>query len=121
MKVLLVDDDADQLFVRKLLLERVGLQPLTAETAEAGAELASLHKPSCAVVDLRLPTVERGLKFLHQLKVRDPHIRLILLTGASEVYWKDLLRTGLVSDVIVKGTPISVLVGKLQTLAAVQG
>jgi len=121
MKVLLVDDDADQLFVRRLLLEGIGLQVLTAATVEAGVALARLHKPACAVVDLRLPTEADGVQLLRQLKALDPDIRLILLTGASEVHWRDLLSAGLVSDVIVKGTPISVLLDKLQAMAANQG
>ena len=118
MKVLLVDDDADQLSVRHLLVESIGYQSLTAQTAEAGAELATIHKPECAVVDLRLPTVERGVQLLRRLKALNPGIRLVLLTGTAEANWRHLLETGLVSDVIVKGSPTSVLIGKLQARAA---
>ena len=121
MKVLLVDDDADQLLLRSLIVESIGCRSLTAETVEAGIELATIQRPECAVVDLRLPTVECGVQLLRKLKALDPDIQLILLPGSAETQWRDLLETGLVNEVIVKGTSTSVLVKKLQSLAAGQG
>jgi CheY-like chemotaxis protein len=77
MKVLVADDDPDQLSLRSMLLERSGFQTMGAADPVSAAELAASQKPECAVIDLRLPTEERGLWLISELKTRpcDPHYR----------------------------------------------
>src|SRR4051812_13145007 len=83
MKVLLADDDRDQLALRSMLLERSGFETILAFDGASATELAAAQKPECAVVDLRLPTEELGLQLIRELKSLDPAIHIIVITGGN--------------------------------------
>ncbi|MFN0105841.1 MAG: response regulator [Bryobacteraceae bacterium] len=76
--VLLVEDDPDQLDLRRLILESAGHEVLAARSpAEAMA-----HKiAQVAVLDLRIPKLEDGLTLIEQLQERSPAMKLIVLSG----------------------------------------
>ena len=80
-RVLLVDDDPDQLEIRKLLLEQAGHHVRAARGA-AGAE-AWCHAvtPQLVVMDLRLPRTEDGLGLIRLLRGMGAEVRIIVLTG----------------------------------------
>jgi len=82
-RLLLVDDDADQLEVRKLLLEHVGHEAFTAATASAALSLFKEQRPKLVVTDLRLPKTEDGLGLIREMKKHDPDARILLLSGWS--------------------------------------
>ncbi len=76
MKVLVVDDDAAALDIRKLVIERRGhLVVLARDAAEARARFA----PGCDVVvlDLRLPEVSDGLALIREFR----GARVVVLCG----------------------------------------
>ena len=78
--LLLVDDDADQLAVRMMVLEREGYTVLAAsDVAGALAHLES-GAPGVVLMDLKLPTVEDGLGLIASIGSRAP---IIVLTGAT--------------------------------------
>jgi CheY-like chemotaxis protein len=118
MRVLLVDDDAEQLSLRSLLLRRNGLETLEASEARSAVALASVERPSCAVVDLRLPTVELGLKLIRDLKKIDPGMHILVLTGINSGGLARSPERKLVDQVIVKGSPSSQLIHALKRIAA---
>ena len=60
MKILLADDDCDQLAIRELLLAQYGFDAVIAGDRESALEAASMHHPKCAVVDLEIPRREVG-------------------------------------------------------------
>ena len=70
MRVLLADDDPDQLSLRCMLLERSGFEAMGAGDYVSAVELAAIQKPECAVVDLRLPTEELGLRLVESAVTR---------------------------------------------------
>jgi DNA-binding response OmpR family regulator len=76
--VLLVEDDPDQLHMRKLIFEREGYQVRAAQTAAEGRALAA----GCDVIvmDLRIPALEDGLRLIAALRGVTP---IIVLTGAQ--------------------------------------
>jgi len=77
-KILIVEDDLDQLSIRTQLLEHAGYEIATAQTAaEAIAKL-----PGCQLVlmDLRLPEAEDGIELISWAAAR---ARIILLSGAE--------------------------------------
>jgi DNA-binding NtrC family response regulator len=118
MKVLVVDDDPDQVLLLSMLLRQSGFEPIGADDSVTAAELATARKPECAVVDLRLPTEERGLWLIHELKRRDPAIHVIVLTGGDP---KRLVRqtdATLIDEIIVKGAASGALIRKLKSVAA---
>jgi DNA-binding response OmpR family regulator len=75
-RVLLVDDDADALELRKLILESHGHEVLCAKTAAGAREQFSPDQ--VVVLDLRVPEAEDGLALIRDFKAA----RIIVLTGA---------------------------------------
>jgi CheY-like chemotaxis protein len=77
-RVLIVEDDAGQLEVRKLILEQAGYDVVTAQSAAEAME----RIPGCEVVlmDLQLPTPEDGLRLI---RAAAGQARTIVLSGAD--------------------------------------
>jgi CheY-like chemotaxis protein len=80
-RLLLVDDDPDQLQVRKLVLEQVGHEAFTAATPGAALDQFVKQRPKLVITDLRLPKAEDGLGLIRAMKEHDPGARILLLTG----------------------------------------
>jgi len=80
-RVLLVDDDAAALDLRKMILEREGHQvSMASEPDSARALFAELH-PDSVVLDLRMPEAKDGLELIHQFRAAAPDVRIIVLAG----------------------------------------
>lgn len=118
MKVLVADDDLDQLTLRCLLLERNGFEIVSASDASAALALAKAEKPGCAVVDLNFPNEESGLRLVRDLKALDSAIRLVLLTGARAGALSGRSEAGLIDEVVEKGLGSATLVRRLKALEA---
>jgi DNA-binding NtrC family response regulator len=117
MKVLLADDDLDQLSTRSMLLERSGFETIGASDHVSAADLAASRKPECAVIDLRLPTEERGLWLIGELKRLDPTIHIIVLTGGNPERLARQSAANLVEEIVVKGASSEPLIRKLRAIA----
>jgi CheY-like chemotaxis protein len=77
-RILLVEDDASQLDIRKQILEHAGHQVATAQDASEALE----HWQGCPIVvmDLRIPKPEDGLRLIHEIAGR---ARIIVLSGSQ--------------------------------------
>jgi CheY-like chemotaxis protein len=107
--VLLVEDDPDQLDLRRELLEHAGHTVFPA--ASAAAALA--HPPAqVAVVDLRVPTLADGLGLIETLQARTPAPRIIVVSG-----WTGDL-TAKVDQVLTKPVKIPMLLKHIARLVA---
>ncbi len=104
MKVLVVDDDLDQLLLRGMLLRQSGFETAEATDVASAMEMAAAYKPQLAVLDLRLPTEELGLSLIRQLKTLDPALKLFVLTGADPSRFSRHAEWQLVEDVLLKGS-----------------
>jgi DNA-binding response OmpR family regulator len=110
MKVLLAEDDLDQLELRALLLARSGFETIPVRDTAAALRAAAARKPDCAVIDLRFPAKEHGLSLIRELKRLDAAMRIIVLTGASAGCLEKLPEKALVDEVMVKGSCSSHLI-----------
>jgi CheY-like chemotaxis protein len=79
LKVLLVDDDAGQLEIRRLILEARGYEVAAAAAPEEALELAA----GCArvVMDLRMPRAEDGRALIRALRAAHPELPIVVLSG----------------------------------------
>lgn len=118
MKVLLADDDSEQLALRSMLLERSGFETIRSMDYLSAAKLAASEKPECAVVDLRLPTEERGLWLIAELKKLDPMIHIVVLTGINPGPLARQTVANFAEKIIVKGASSGQLIKTLKLLAA---
>lgn len=81
-RVLLVEDDLDQLELRRLLFERAGHQVFRANSYQE----AMIYAPAAevTVMDLRLRSVDNGLQLIRDLKGQLPNMRIIVTSGFLE-------------------------------------
>lgn len=107
-RILVADDNADQIVMHRRLLETFGYEVGTARTpAEALSEL-ELDRPDLVVIDLRMPSASDGLALIRGIRGRDSKMPVIVLSG-----WPDDLygspEESLVSRVVLKGTVLDLL------------
>jgi DNA-binding response OmpR family regulator len=117
MKVLVVDDDFDQLEIRALLLRKSGFEVLEAGCRLEARRLAADHQPDCAVIDLNLPTSAEGLALIRELKLINAKIHLIVLTGADTQVFELRSEAALVDEVLKKPAVSARLIQKLRAYA----
>ncbi|MCB2180675.1 MAG: response regulator [Desulfobulbaceae bacterium] len=67
MKILIVDDNADDLTLLKHIVERNGHQPIMARNGQQGLEMAAAHKPDLIISDALMPVMD-GFQFLKKIK-----------------------------------------------------
>lgn len=118
MKVLVAEDDEDQLLVRSMLLRESGFEPIGATDIASAIENAAAHKPECAIIDLRLPTEELGLRLIRELKTLDSSIHVFVLTGGDPRRFSTRAEKDLIDEIVVKGSGSADLIQKLKALAA---
>jgi two-component system, OmpR family, response regulator len=82
-RVLLVDDDAAGLAIRKLMLERNAHQVMTAADAETARALFQQARPDTVILDLRVPELDHGLALIREFRAASPEVRIVALAGWS--------------------------------------
>lgn len=116
MKVLVADDDMDQLTLRCLLLERSGFEIVSASDAARAVATAKAEKPDCAVIDLCFPAAESGFQLVRDLKALDSGLRVVLLTGAATARLADRPEAELIDAIVEKGLGSANLVRRLKAI-----
>jgi two-component system nitrogen regulation response regulator NtrX len=107
-RVLVVDDDAVALEIRKLVLERRGHQVSTAQDA-AAARAATL--PEVVVLDLRLPLLEDGLALVREF--HEAGVRVVVLCGnPGDLDGRE--EAGMVDQMLAKPVKTEVLLKALE-------
>ena len=77
-RILVVEDDASQLEIRKQILENAGHQVVTAQ--DASEALERWQGCPMVVMDLRIPESKDGLRLIHAI---DGQARIIVLSGGQ--------------------------------------
>ena len=77
-KILIVEDEIDQLNMRRLILEQAGYEVATAQTASEALEL--LPGSQVVLMDLQVPTAEDGM---HLIRAASGSARIVVLSGAE--------------------------------------
>jgi DNA-binding response OmpR family regulator len=80
-RVLLVDDDAAALEIRKLIFERNGHHVSAAFSAARAREQFTAAPPDSIILDVRLPDPEDGLALIREFRAASPQVKIIVLAG----------------------------------------
>jgi DNA-binding response OmpR family regulator len=80
-RVLLVDDDAAALDLRRIILEREGHRISMASEPDSARALFAETRPESVVLDLRLPDARDGLQLIREFRAAAPEVRIIVLAG----------------------------------------
>jgi ActR/RegA family two-component response regulator len=115
MRVLLADDDRDQLAIRQMLLAKSGFDTVVACDPKSALLAAVEEHPACAIVDLRLPTQDAGLGLIRKLKEFDRELHILVLTGFGAAL-ENMPERSLIDGVIEKGSSSANLIRKLKEI-----
>ena len=80
LKLLAIDDDAQNLEMIKLALERQGLEILTSQDPEEGFQTFLRTRPKVVLLDLVMPKIG-GMELLERMLGVDPGVEIILITA----------------------------------------
>jgi len=96
--ILLVDDNHDGLLVRRSLLEELGYRVQIATNGEDALTLFETHPFEVVVSDYRMPRMN-GVELIHRLRVLNPNVRVVLLSGFVEALGLNEDNTG--ADIVL--------------------
>jgi serine phosphatase RsbU (regulator of sigma subunit) len=120
-RIVIIDDNANDLQVTRRFLERRGFDSITALSGEEGIELARKSLPDAIIVDYRMPGMD-GFEVTRQLKA-DPAtqtIPVLMLTGSdSAQHVVEGLGAG-AEDFVTKGSDAEVIHARLRALLRVK-
>ena len=80
-RILIVDDDPDQLELRQLLLENAGHGVKPAATTEEAIRLFNEWNPAVVVMDLRLPSLAEGLRLIRGIRSSAAPTKIVVTSG----------------------------------------
>jgi len=82
-KILIVEDDIDQLDHLATILKTDGYEVITAQGQAEGEEAILTSIPDLAILDLMMENMDSGFVLCHQLKRLYPDTPVILLTAVQ--------------------------------------
>ena len=83
-RVLVVDDERKMRRVLQILLERMGLESLAAESAEEALERIEREQVALVLTDLRMPGAS-GIDLLARVRELDPEVPVVVMTAYGTV------------------------------------
>jgi CheY-like chemotaxis protein len=83
-RILCVDDEENQLAVRKLVLEFEGYMVLTASSGQQALNLLAHHHIDLVLSDHLMPGMV-GTELARQIKARTPDLPVILISAVNEI------------------------------------
>ncbi|HTP30712.1 MAG TPA: response regulator [Candidatus Acidoferrales bacterium] len=96
--ILIVDDNQDGLLVRKSLLEEVGYRVQIAINGDEALKAYAANLFDVVVTDYRMPRMN-GVELIQQLRVINPDVRVVLLSGFVDPLGLTVDNTG--ADVVL--------------------
>jgi CheY-like chemotaxis protein len=82
-KILVVDDDPDQLDYVSIILQAVGYDVIKAQGQKEGEDAILSTIPDLAILDLMMEHMDSGFVLCHQIKRMYPDTPVILLTAVE--------------------------------------
>src|SRR5213078_848619 len=120
-RIVVIDDNANDLAVTRRMLERRGYDVLPAQSGDDGLRVAAETLPDAIIVDYRMPGMD-GFEFTRRAK-SDPQLRTIpvlMLTGDDAAqHVVEGLGAG-ADDFVTKGADVEIIVARLRALLRVK-
>ena len=90
--ILIVDDEEDLTWSisKGIVKDRNVLEVICANSGNRALKILSEFKVDLIITDLRMPGIN-GLQFLNEVKVRYPHIQIIVMTAYGSIEVKEAL------------------------------
>jgi CheY-like chemotaxis protein len=97
--ILLVDDNANGLKARKMVLEELGYKIVTASHGRDALEQFKPHTFDLVVTDYKMPHMD-GLELIASLRKREPELPIVLISGFVDSLGLNELNTN--ADVVIQ-------------------
>ncbi|MFH1377463.1 MAG: response regulator [Planctomycetota bacterium] len=81
--VLIIDDDIDFRFQKRIELEKDGYSVIEADSEKSANEILEKTKPDCVLVDLMMEQMDTGFTLCYHIKKKYPNVPVIMITGVS--------------------------------------
>jgi signal transduction histidine kinase len=111
-KILVVDDQQDQLEIISEILTMLGYTPFIAQNSKEAIELVRTQNIELALVDLLLEN-EDGIEVINKLQLLRRDLKAVLLTGKSDL---KLPRTKNIQHIVFKPFTVTDLAEKIQNV-----
>ncbi|PYZ94799.1 DNA-binding response regulator [Salipaludibacillus keqinensis] len=85
VKILTIEDDPNITDLIGMYVEKMGFEPFHAADGSEGLEMYYDLSPDCIILDLMLPEID-GWEVCRMIRLDDPHIPILMLTGKGESY-----------------------------------
>ncbi len=114
-RILLIDDNKLGLAARKVVLEELGYEVVTATSGPEALERCAETSFELVVTDYRMPRMN-GAEFIKEFRLRNGNIPVILLSGYADTLGLDEKNTG--ADVVIQkaANEVTVLVRAVRRL-----
>src|SRR4026209_1868760 len=83
-RALIIDDDIDLCLLLSRFLNKNGFETATAHSGSKGIALYDPANFDVVISDYRLDDMD-GIKLIKGLKAKDPHVRILVITGYSDI------------------------------------
>ena len=114
-KILVIDDEPNVRTLLEMRLRHQGYEVLIADNGRKGLQLYRQEHPEVIVLDLRMPELD-GVTVLKEIRDVDLKQPVIILTGDMTPSVERQVRALGVSDFIVKGSSMNLLMDTLKSL-----
>ena len=120
--VLIVDDDDDARDLLRELIGALGHQTLQAASAREAIEQTERSRPDVALIDLGLPDSD-GCELARRIRktLAGANIRLVALTGYSDLEMRRSASAAGFDDFLVKPAPLNAIEAALVTTSRATG
>ena len=120
--ILCIDDDPDILLYLQTVLEAEGYAFAGASSAEEGLRAYDSQRPDVIIVDLMMEEVDSGTGFAKELRLRDNHCPVFLLSSVGDnlnmmADYASLGFAGIFQKPLAKEHLLSVIKTKLQKVS----
>src|SRR6516162_11947871 len=119
---LIVEDDAELRLITKMVLEESELDTIECDSAEAALATMLLRGPDVAMIfaDIRLSGVMDGIDLAREVKMRWPHLVVVLTSGNAGEYPEKRLPLGVVY-MPKPWNPVSILAAAQHAMSSAGG
>lgn len=109
-KILIVEDEKEMRELEADILKKEGFEVFEADTAEGAINLLKRIVPDLVVLDIKLPTKERGINVAKELRKNDQtkNAPIIFATAYEEI--EDIAESSGISNCIFLKKPFSIKV-----------
>ncbi|MCF8296193.1 MAG: response regulator [Saprospiraceae bacterium] len=107
-KILIADDDIDQLTAIEIIVKNLGYETITAENQSECEKIIEKTRPDLAIIDLMMDNQDSGFILSYKIKQKYPDVPVIIATavtaetGISFDLYSDESKNWIKADLIIE-------------------